>query len=137
MGFNTASIWIKVALVALALGSLLFTIGYATVAWMTYTDAHVDDDFGLWRHSLCNQHVCTDARLTAANLRQRGWTATNFNCKFPIPLLFLKKMFHRRSDLVHNIYFPSNTGFSLDVVILSMFNLQCIQSTVNVYSTTY
>ncbi|KAK3603061.1 hypothetical protein CHS0354_015754 [Potamilus streckersoni] len=74
MGFNTASIWIKVALAALALGSLLFTIGYATVAWMTYTAAHVDDDYGLWRHSYCSQQRCTDDRLTAPYLRLRGWT---------------------------------------------------------------
>lgn len=57
MGFNTSSIFIKVAFVCVLLATLLFIIGFATVSWMVYDQYHTYDtyDYGLWRVKHCGR----------------------------------------------------------------------------------
>ena len=58
MGYNTASVWIKVAFFCLLISLVLFVIGFATISWMN--NEHYDyygygnsDDWGLWRRKIC------------------------------------------------------------------------------------
>lgn len=63
MGFNTSSIWIKVALICLLLGTLLFVIGFATNVWMT-TDGYRYANYGLWRVESCDRVSCSSFKIT-------------------------------------------------------------------------
>lgn len=71
MGFNTSSIWIKVALICLLLGTLLFVIGFATNVWMT-TDGYRYANYGLWRVESCDRVSCSSFKITHDWLRLHG-----------------------------------------------------------------
>ncbi|KAH3854038.1 uncharacterized protein LOC127875447 [Dreissena polymorpha] len=72
MGFNTSSVWIKVAIICLALALLLFVIGFATTHWMVLS-GYRSSSYGLWSHEYCDHHRCADNKITGALLRQYKW----------------------------------------------------------------
>jgi len=58
MGFNTSSVWLKVALVCLSVGTLIFVIGFATNSWKTADNAYnYKVRWGLWSYYNCHQDV--------------------------------------------------------------------------------
>ncbi|XP_052768276.1 uncharacterized protein LOC128208757 [Mya arenaria] len=73
MGFNTASVWLKVSVVCLALATLVFVIGFATVSWMSYGGAYGSSDYGLWRHSGCDRSRCWSYKISGYWLDVQGW----------------------------------------------------------------
>ena len=69
MGFNTSSVWIKVALFCLLLSVLVFVIGFATVSWMTTHGYNWSDSWGLWKRENCpSRRVCTYHKLNKRSL---------------------------------------------------------------------
>ncbi|XP_060569337.1 uncharacterized protein LOC132727774 [Ruditapes philippinarum] len=75
MGFNTTSVWIKVAFICLLLALVLFVIGFATISWMTsYNYA-----LGLWKTKSCYNTIrhydgrCRTSSITSAWLKLAGW----------------------------------------------------------------
>lgn len=58
MAFNTSSVWIKVGLICLALGALLFIIGFATTAWMVVKGYYSRAEQGLWSNKRCSHNTC-------------------------------------------------------------------------------
>lgn len=78
MGFNTASVWIKVALFCLVLSVVLFVIGFATISWMSndgrdYHGYGWTDDWGLWRRKTCEyRRGCLSEKLNTRVLTFYG-----------------------------------------------------------------
>ena len=78
MGFNTASVWIKVALFCLVLSVILFVIGFATISWMSndgsdYHGYRWSDDWGLWRRTTCEyRRGCFSEKLNTRVLTFYG-----------------------------------------------------------------
>lgn len=74
MGFQTASIWIKVAFFCLLLSLVLFVIGFATRSWMSndhrdYYGYAYTDDWGLWeRHTCQYRSGCITMKLNQRSL---------------------------------------------------------------------
>ncbi|XP_005104357.1 uncharacterized protein LOC101852108 [Aplysia californica] len=55
--FRTASVWLKVAIICMGLGLLLFVIGFATVAWKV--DRYPGKtEVGLWQTYYCSGRGC-------------------------------------------------------------------------------
>lgn len=49
----------KIALVCMCVGLLLFVIAFATAGWMTYATHYRDISNGLWQYKDCIGGVCT------------------------------------------------------------------------------
>ncbi|KAL5008856.1 hypothetical protein ScPMuIL_014437 [Solemya velum] len=66
-GFLSSSIWLKIAFIGLCLASVLFVIGFATVAWMSYD--HPQLDYGLWKTRYCSGRQCQETEVDNRLLR--------------------------------------------------------------------
>ncbi|WAR19101.1 hypothetical protein MAR_000939 [Mya arenaria] len=106
MGFNTASVWLKVSVVCLALATLVFVIGFATVSWMSYGGAYGSSDYGLWRHSGCDRSRCWSYKISGYWLDVQGWEVLAMVIGF---LIFALKF-----DDVHAAY---GVGWSMGLAI--------------------
>lgn len=66
-GFLSSSIWLKIAFIGLCLASVLFVIGFATVAWMA---ADRGLDYGLWKIRQCSFMRCSETEVNNNALRR-------------------------------------------------------------------
>lgn len=77
-GWNTASIYMKIALVCTCLGLLLFVIGFATVSWANGQGrgiyGHYEHDYGLWKWKHCTGNGCNEGtKPDRSTGRSRDW----------------------------------------------------------------
>ncbi|WAQ97805.1 hypothetical protein MAR_022178 [Mya arenaria] len=63
---GTASIWAKLAFVAIVIGLILFIVGFATPSWMVYQITTSSIRVGLWRMRSCSNNACTDEAVNSA-----------------------------------------------------------------------
>ena len=83
MGYNTASVWIKVAFFCLLISLVLFVIGFATISWMNnehydYYGYGYSDDWGLWKRKTCRpRQSCMSNKLDKYSLSYFGLEGKN------------------------------------------------------------
>lgn len=61
--FRAASTWLKIAIIAFAIGLLLFIIGFSTSSWKV----SYDDGYGLWSFFDCRRRHCISGPYAYTN----------------------------------------------------------------------
>ncbi|XP_041354501.1 uncharacterized protein LOC121372276 [Gigantopelta aegis] len=131
-GFMSASIWLKIALITLLTGTLLYVIGFATVSWMTLWSARQHWAYGLWEQRACHGGSCgTGAvRYRYSEDWQRATQALEvlgLICNLLALLILLLYMFvdqcRRRNALIATIVFIFAAVFFI-VVGIAIFAIK-------------
>ncbi|OWF46633.1 uncharacterized protein LOC110455464 isoform X2 [Mizuhopecten yessoensis] len=121
-GWNTSSTWMKIALICLCLGLLLFVIAFATTGWMVYTAYGYDRANGLWEFKDCTGRGCVSGDVNPNRLMNDWYRATQaMECfgliciviaTFLLLLYFFVASCKRRNALLATIVFTfASVGF--------------------------
>ncbi|KAL8619788.1 hypothetical protein ACOMHN_025874 [Nucella lapillus] len=113
---RSLSTWMKLALVFLSLGVLLFVVGFATESWMVsrgYVDRyHTKLHKGLWKHKDCTRSRCTSYSYGAMEDFERATQAMESIGLVSMLLAFLLLLLYvfvdscrRREAMLATIFF--------------------------------
>ncbi|KAJ8308485.1 hypothetical protein KUTeg_013359 [Tegillarca granosa] len=93
-GWNSSSTFLKIALICLSLGLVLFVIGFATNSWVSgWTYHRYQLTFGLWKYHYCPPRAyCSTQKITSIYLTSQGMEA--------IKTLKIRKMFENNEIIL-------------------------------------
>ncbi|KAH3837342.1 uncharacterized protein LOC127879473 [Dreissena polymorpha] len=85
---GTASLWAKLAFLAIVIGLILFIVGFATPSWMVYQVTTTSIRVGLFQMKTCTANACAEEGVNSA-LKNDDFTVTQaFEILTFIMLLF-------------------------------------------------